>query len=309
VLFTNEVGALRLYPSKTDLPLNPVRQIFSAERGRELLEAAGTFYRGGISPSGFAYRRLEGVDERAQDMKDVRVSRLWASERWILRSFVPSPTLWMVSRADGTEGQFVAYGHIRECGQPLMGDHVLTIEEDHQGASVLALSLLPGGSDYRVRGAPLDELSCVAGEDGVIAVGGRWNRHPAVAIYEDGMWQRLLLPEGPSILEPLVQGDRIFVSAPEEPATVAKGGVMVPAVGAVYVLSRSADTKQAPTDGRWALRQRIVSPRSRRHATFGYRVVPQGPRVFINYLDDYPKGPGMPRPGFGYPSFCQAPLE
>jgi hypothetical protein len=42
---------------------------------------------------------------------------------------------------------------------------------------------------------------------------------------------------------------------------------------------------------------------------FGYRLIPQGKRVFVNFLDDYPKAPGMPRPGFGYPSFCEATLD
>jgi hypothetical protein len=307
VLFTNDVGGLRFYPSKQDLPLAPVRGIFSDEGGRELLQAAGILYRGWMTTSGFAYRRTEVPDDGSADLSDVRISRLWASERWILRSFVPAPTLWMVSRADGTEDRFLAYGHLRECGQPLMDDHVLTIETDERGSSVLVLSLSPDLPDYRVNGAPLDELYCVAGEGGTLAVSGRWNRHPAVAIYDRETWQRILLPDSPSILEPLVQGGRIFVSAPEEAAVVPDGGASIPSVGAVYVLGQVED--QHNDGARWTLRQKVVAPRPRRHAMFGYRLIPQGKRVFVNFLDDYPKAPGMPRPGFGYPSFCEATLD
>ena len=298
--FANKTGALRAYPSKQDLDLPPLRQIYSRDEGRKLVEVACTGYRGQQTLAGFVYGLTKVVDEPEPEVTEVRLARVWASERWIVRSFVPSPTIWMSSHADGSQSELLAYGGLRECGQPLMNDHVLTIEESRAGASVLALSLLSAEPDYRLSAVPLEGLYCVAGDGGLIAVTGRWQGRPAIAIYSDGAWQRLELPESRSVLEPLVRGDRIFVSAPEEAAVAKEADAPVPSVGAVYVLTKHG--------GVWAARTKIVPARARRHALFGYRVVPVGDRLFINYLDAYPRGPGMPRSGFGYPSFCDVPV-
>jgi hypothetical protein len=129
-------------------------------------------------------------------------------------------------------------------------------------------------------------------------VTGRYDNHPALAVYQDGAWQRVLLPESPSVLEPVVQDGRILVSAPEESSSGQAGGAPTPSVGAVYVLGKNATA--------WSIRQRIVPANPRQHAVFGYKVLLLGQQLFINYLDNYPRG--MPREGFGYPSICETTL-
>ena len=76
------------------------------------------------------------------------------------------------------------------------------------------------------------------------------------------------------------------------------GAAFVASVGAVYVLGKE-------DGGTWTPRTRIVPPRARQHAYFGYRVVLVGQRLFINFLDDPPKGMSSEH-GWGYPSVCEA---
>jgi hypothetical protein len=300
VLFTNMVGALRRYPSRTQLSVKALSGIYLPEIGRGVLDTGRVKYAAEASDDGVVYRRFVPMVDQELELQPRNVSRIWAFHRWILRSFVPSPAIWMVSQADGSDDQFLAYGGLGACGQPLMGDYALNLEAG-TGYSVMALSLLPDVADYRIRGIPLDKLYCVAGDGGVIAVTGRYEKHPAVAVYHDGTWERVLLPDSPSVLEPVVQDGRILVSAPEEAFPGKAGGSPIPSVGAVYVLGKDASN--------WRIRQRIVPANPRRHAIFGYKMVLLGQRLFINYLDNYPKAKGMPREGFGYPSICETTLQ
>jgi hypothetical protein len=299
VLFTNTVGALRRYPSRTEIPVKLLGDNYSRRIGRGALDIGGVRYVGKASTDGLVYERSVSASDQEQKMQPINVSRIWASQRWILRSFAPSPAIWMVSQADGSDDRFMAYGGLGACGQPLMGDYALNLEAS-TGYSVMALSLLPDVADYRIRGIPLDRLYCVAGDGGVIAVTGRYEKHPAVAVYQDGSWTRVLLPDSPSVLEPVVQDGRILVSAPEEEFSGKAGGSPIRSVGAVYVLGKDAST--------WNIRERIVPANPRQHAIFGYRILLLGRRLFINYLDSYPKAKGMPREGFGYPSVCETTL-
>jgi hypothetical protein len=297
VLFTNTVGALRSYPSRTDLPGKSLSGIYSPDIGLGVLTIGSSKYAAAAAADGVIYRRFDPTADQEMQPKPRNLRRIWASQHWILRNFAPYPAIWMLSQADGSNEQFLAYGGLGACGQPLMGDYALNLEAGN-GYSVLALSLLPDVPDYRIRGIPLDRLYCVAGDGGVLAVTGRYANHPALAVYQDGAWQRVLLPESPSVLEPVVQDGRILVSAPEESSSGQAGGAPTPSVGAVYVLGKNATA--------WSIRQRIVPANPRQHAVFGYKVLLLGQQLFINYLDNYPRG--MPREGFGYPSICETTL-
>ena len=299
VLFTNTAGALRSYPSRTDLPGRAISGIYSPEIGLGVLNIGEIKYAANSSADGVVYRRFIPTADQNLEPQPLNVRRIWASQRWILRNFAQDPAIWVLSQADGKNEQFLAYGGIGACGQPLMGDYALNLEVGNE-YSVMALSLLPKVPDYRIRGIPLDRLYCVGGDEGVIAVTGRYDKHPAVAVYQSGAWQRILLPDSPSVLEPVVQDGRILVSAPEEKAPGKIDGAPIPSVGAVYVLGKDAST--------WSIRERIVPATPRQHAIFGYKVLLLGKRLFINYLDDYPKAKGMPREGFGYPSVCEMTL-
>lgn len=296
VLFTNTTGALRSYPSRTDLPVKAISGIYSPEIGLGVLNIGEIKYAAQTSKDGVVYRPFVPIADQDLEPHPRNLSRIWASHRWILRTFAPSPAIWMVSQADGNHDQFLAYGGLGACGQPLMGDYVLNLEAGN-GYSVMALSLMPDVPDYRVRGIPLDKVYCLAGDGGVIAVTGRYDKHLALAVYQDGAWQRILLPDSPSVLEPVVTDGRILVSAPEEPSPGKVGGSPIPSVGAVYVFGKDAST--------WGIRQRIVPANPRQHAIFGYKVLLLGQHLLINYLDNYPKAKGMPREGFGYPSVCE----
>lgn len=299
VLFTNATGALRKYPSHTDLPERAISGIYSPEIGLGVLNIGELKYAAEGSADGVVYRRFVPMADQDLEPNPRTVSRIWASDRWILRKFAQYPAIWMASQADGSGERFLAYGGLAACGQPLMGDYALNLEVGN-GYSVMALSLLPDVPDYRIRGIPLDKLYCVAGDEGVIAVTGRYEKHPAVAVYQDGAWQRILLPDSPSVLEPVAQDGSILVSAPEEASPGKNDGPPIRSVGAVYVLGKDAST--------WNIRERIVPAKPRQHANFGYKVVLHGQRLFINYLDNYPKSKGMPREGFGYPSVCETTL-
>lgn len=299
VVFTNTVGALRRYPSRAELPVKLLSGNYSPRLGRSSLHIGAVRYVGETSADGVVYERSVSTIGPEEKMRPINVNRIWASHRWILRSFAPSSAIWMVSQADGSDDQFLAYGGLGACGQPLMGDYALNLEAS-TGYSVMALSLLPDVADYRIRGIPLDKLYCVAGDGGIIAVTGRFEKHPAVAVYHDGTWERVLLPDSPSVLEPVVQDGTILVSAPEEAFSGKAGGSPTPSVGVVYVLGKDAST--------WRIRERIGPANPRRHGNFGYKVVLHGKRLFINYLDNYPKSKGMLREGFGYPSVCETTL-
>jgi hypothetical protein len=246
---------------------------------------------------------------------------MWASERWVLRAFELSPTVWEAARPDGSGGRVLAYGEAGECGEPLMGDFALGLEED-EGFQVVALSLLEDVQDYKIRGVPLDYPHCVAGENGVVVVTGRYHNQPAVAVFQSGGWQRVLLPFSPSVLEPLVVRSRIIVAAPEEGYRDGQTAKPIPSVGAVYVLQQEG--------GQWSVRERILPYRPRENGLFGHKVHVRGDRIFINYLEDYPEPPrpvpdqavdlkgymkylddsvaGLIREGFGEPRFCEASL-
>ena len=71
-------------------------------------------------------------------------------------------------------------------------------------------------------------------------------------------------------------------------------------MGAVYVLGKDAST--------WSIRERVAPANPREHAIFGYTMLLLGQRLFINYLDNYPKAKGISREGFGYPSVCETTL-
>ena len=299
VIFTNAMGALRSYPSRAQLPGQVLRGIYLPEIGRGVLDIGKAKYAAEASDDGVVYRRFVPMADQELELQPRKLRRIWGSRRWILRNFAAYPAIWMVSQADGSDERFLAYGDLGACGQPLMGDYALTLEVA-KGYSVLALSLLPDVPDYRIHGIPLDKLYCVAGHEGVIAVTGRYEKHPAVAIYQDGAWQRILLPDSRSVLEPVTQDGRILVSAPEEVFPYKTNGPPMPSVGAVYVLGKDAST--------WSIRERIRPANPRQHAIFGYKMLLLGQHLFINYLDNYPKAKTISREGFGYPSVCETTL-
>jgi hypothetical protein len=298
ILFTNKVGTLRRYPDVAILPTATITQYYSAALDRDLLQVGDASFLALPSRSGLVYKPFLPSDSLDFKQGSPPIKRLWASQDWILRNLGSEPSLWMVSRSDGSHDQFLAYGNLTACGQPLMGDYALDFEED-EGYAVTILSLRPDLPDYRIPRIPLDKPYCPAGHDGTVAVTGRYEGHPAIAIHQDGAWQRVLLPDSPSVLEPVVKDGRIIVSAPEERSSESVKGSFVPSVGGVYVLVNDGGT--------WKLRTKIIPPTARQHAYFGYKVVPMGRRLFINYLADHPKRVSDPA-GWGVPSVCEAEL-
>ena len=299
VLFTNATGLLREYPDRVTLQGTGLKGFYSAETGRGILDIGGTRYAAVSSPDGVVYRPFVAGSDPEQEMRPRSVRRIWASEHWILKNIGPYPSLWMASETDGSNEQFLAYGGLAACGQPLMDDYALNVQSDN-GYSVMALSLRSGQPDRRISGVPLDRVYCVAGDRGLIAVTGRDDERPAVAIYRDGAWQRIFLPDSQSLLEPLVDDGRVFVSAPEEMSLGNVHGSLLSSVGAVYVLKRH--------DATWNFQAKVVPSTSRPHALFGYKIVPLGNRLYINFLDDQPRAKHKSADSIGYPSVCHVDL-
>ena len=222
------------------------------------------------------------------------LSRIWVSGEWILRELGAGTPVWEVARRTGGSAKLLAFDGVGGCGQPLMDGYALGL--DKGGHEVLALSMADGPPNWRVPGVPLDKGYCLAGENGIVAVGGRHQQHPALAVYQRGAWQLLHLPDSRSLLEPVVQGGRIFVSAPEEEFH-AESGATIQSAGAVYVVELH--------DGVWSIQKKIVAAAPRKRALFGFKIHATDSHLYVNYLAD---GPRVSGGYFGDPAVCEVDL-
>lgn len=226
----------------------------------------------------YFFLRLWAADERL----------LWADADW-------QGPLWTTAGLDGSQARVIARGGVGRCGHPLVDRRALALAD--QGRSVVALPLDAGGAIETVQGNPLATSQCVAGDQEIVAVTGRADGLPAVAIHgPEGRWQVLRFPESASVAEPLVQQGLVIVSVPEEDGARPNRRESVRAAGAVYVLARTAGT--------WSIRERIVAGKVRDHGLFGFAVRLDTEYLFVNHLID-----SQDRDAIGAPVVCRTPLS
>ena len=257
-------------------------------------------------PSG---RLLLAPDPKDEDRYS-ELRRIWASSKWVLWTTRAQQRIrgLEVARSDGSFRAMV-FDNLREidgvghCGMPLMGDHVLVIENDQ--SAVVALPLT-GAQGWFTELSALTENYCVAGDASLLVVSGHLNGNPAVALGELGAlpsdvrvprkvdWQVVALPWSAGVVEATIAGSKVLVSAPRE--DVKSGERQVEGAGAVYILGRD--------DGRWRIERRVIAAEPRRFGLFGFVARLSEGTLWANHLVDDPKDARGER--FGTPVICEA---
>lgn len=232
-----------------------------------------------------------------REHRSFRASGLWASSSRLLlaQRAQPGPPVWESVRHDGTDSRVIAQGSVGSCGHPIVGERALALAND--AGTLVSLALDQRSAPILIHGNPLERSFCVAGDGDVVAVTGRSQGLPALAIFEAGTWQVLRFPDAPSIAEPLVKRGVILVSLPEAPGVAANGDAVV-AAGAVFAVEKLGQN--------WAISERIVAPEPRRHGHFGFSVDVNADAVFVSHLvpGQIYDAAGAPD-GYGYPVVCR----
>ncbi len=215
-------------------------------------------------------------------------TRLWANAEDLLwvDAVEPGDLTWTTASTDGRDVRTVVEGGVGRCGRPLAGRRVLALAA--RGRVVLSFSLERPTEVEVVAGNPLTTSYCVAGAAEVLAVTGRLQGLPAVAIHDGGKWYSVRFPNSVSRAEPVVYGDRIFVSLPEEEVAVTSDATPLAAAGAVYVLGRG--------DHAWQILERIVAATPRERGLFGFSIAVDDQYLFINHLVASPEKNGARAP-------------
>jgi len=180
---------------------------------------------------------------------------------------------WESVRLDGTDPRVLAVGSVGRCGHPIAGKQAILLNGDL--GEIVLLALDQSAPAVHIDGNPLDSSDCVAGDGELLAVTGRENAAPAVAIRDNGIWQLVPLPPGVSYAEPLVKAGRIVVALPDSPGR-STSGEEVPAAGAVYVLDKSGES--------WNVRARIVAAQPAERALFGFALAFDTHAMFVSSL-------------------------
>ncbi len=188
---------------------------------------------------------------------------------------------WLVSEGGGS------------CGHPLATERAFLL--DGNPPQVVALALDQSTPPTNISGSPLDDSYCVSATDTLIAVTGRIGSTAAVSIYDGKSWQSIAFPAADGEGEAIIDGQRIYLAFPNEPAAASDGSRLL-RVGAIYALEKK--------NGDWVQVEKYQAPEARENGLFGMNFIVVNDAIYVTHLVDH-KAPNARKNTLGDFSTCR----